>query len=47
MSGGLVLFVFIIGGAVYLMMNHTLMFWFVVVPVAILLLVGYINWLRR
>ena len=47
MSAGLIFFVFIIGGAVYLLMEYTLIFWLVAVPIVLLLMLSFVGWLKK
>lgn len=47
-SGGcLFWFIFIVGGAVFLIMTAPVTFFLVVLPLAIFLIVKFIKWLRR
>ena len=47
MSAGLVFFIFIIGGSVFLLMEHPLIFWLVVVPIVILTGMSFVRWLKK
>lgn len=47
MSAGLFLFIFLVGGSVFLLMEYPLIFWFVVVPIVILLGASFIRWLKK
>ena len=47
MTGGLVLFIFIIGGAVFLLMVHPLIFWLIALPIAIILVINFVRWVKK
>ena len=47
MSGGMFLFIFIVGGGLYLLMEHPFIFWLVSLPLFLLIVVSIINWIRK
>ena len=47
MSGGMFLFIFFVGGALYLLMEHPFMFWLVALPLFLLIVGSIINWIRK
>lgn len=44
---GTFLFIFIVGGALYLIMNMPIVFFLVVLPLAIMLIGAFIRWLKK
>ena len=47
MSGGMFLFIFIVGGGLYLLMEHPFIFWLVALPLFLLIVGSIINWIRK
>lgn len=47
MSAGTLLFIFIVGGGLYLLMVHPLIFWLVALPLGICFIVGLIKWIKK
>ena len=47
MSGGMFLFIFIVGGGLYLLMEHSFIFWLVALPLFLLIVGSIINWIRK
>jgi hypothetical protein len=40
-------FFLLLGAIVFLIMEHTLIFWLVALPLAIILIAGFIGWLKK
>lgn len=47
MSGGMFLFIFIVGGGLFLLFEHPIIFWLVALPLFVLIVGSIINWIRR
>lgn len=47
MTAGMLLFIFIVGGALFLIFNHPVIFWLVAVPLVLCLIIGVIRWLKK
>ena len=47
MGSGWFWLIFIVGGSVCLIMTHPLIFFLVVVPIAIILILAFIGWLKK
>lgn len=47
MGTGCSIFIFIIGGCVYLIMVHPLIFWLVALPLGILFIARLIIWIKK
>lgn len=47
MSKGAVIFILILAGILYLLMEHPLVFWFVALPLGIWFIVGLIKWITK
>ena len=44
---GVIALAFLIGVPVFLLMVHPLIFWLVFVPLAVILIMGFIGWLKK
>jgi hypothetical protein len=40
-------FALLLGAIVFLMMVHPAIFWLLIVPISIILIVGFIGWLKK
>ena len=47
MSEGLLLFILIVGGGIWLAFSRPWIFWLIALPVAILAVVAFARWLKR
>ena len=47
MSAGLVLVIFLIGVPLYLFFEHPLIFWLILVPIAVIIGIRFILWLKK
>lgn len=47
MSGGMVIFVFIVGGGLWLAFYKPWTFWLCVFPMALLVIIAFIKWLKK
>lgn len=47
MSGGMFLFVFIVGGGFFLLFEHPIIFWFVALPAFLLITGSIIHWIKK
>ena len=47
MSGGMVLALFILGGGLFLLMEHPIIFWLVALPLFLLIVGSIIHWIRK
>lgn len=47
MTAGMLIFIFIVGGAVYLIFENPIVFWLIALPIAVCLCSGFFKWLRK
>lgn len=47
MSAALVLFVFVVGGGLFLLYEHPVIFWFVALPIFLLIVGSLIYWIKK
>lgn len=47
MSAGLIMFALIGGTIIYLLMEHPVIFWLVFIPIAVIVIIKFITWLKR
>ena len=47
MSTGLIMFALIGGIIAYLIIEHSLIFWLIVVPIVVAVIIGFIKWLKK
>lgn len=47
MTAGIIIYIFIVGGAVYLIFENPIVFWLIVLPIAIVVFSKFVNWLKR
>lgn len=46
-DGGIIALAFIIGVPVFLLMEHPVIFWLVFLPLTVILVMGFIGWLKK
>lgn len=47
MTAGILIYIFIVGGAVYLIFENPIVFWLIALPIAILAFSKLVNWFRK
>ena len=47
MSGGMVLALFILGGGLFLLFEHPIIFWLIALPLFLLIVGSIIHWIRK
>ena len=46
-DGNLIIWALVIGIPIYLIMEHPIIFWLVFVPIAVLVIISLIKWLKK
>lgn len=47
MSTGLIMFALIVGTLAYLIAEHSLIFWLIVVPIVVIVAILFVRWLKK
>ena len=47
MSAGIVILIFLVGVPLFLLFEHPVIFWLVLVPIAVLSIIRFLTWLKK